>query len=383
MLKKGQGEASKLETVSYVYDESTSSDEREYIRCIEEKLGRTGHHLREEDYPTLASFPDESRISFPDFLDCFVERHKGLCDAMRANGARVLLTGHGGDEVLRSGMDPAPELGDLLAQRRLLDLHSRLQTWSRVLEKPYLQLLWNGAVTLLPRSLQSFTPLNPALKLPPWFDQRFVVIMGLRQLSLGPIDIFGFPLPSSRDQAIGFLSAVRAVSRASYRERGCIEVSHPYLHRPLVEFLQAIPFEQKVRPSGTRSLMRRALRNLLPEKVLNRKTKNGPGEALLRAIAREWSRLRPIFENGRVGAYGYVNTESLLSALERARHGCETNSFALIQTISLEFWLRSLERRRSIVKSDVVHPKLAARLTAVQSEAVLPVRELHVPQAQL
>jgi asparagine synthase (glutamine-hydrolysing) len=44
ILKKGQGEASKLETVSYVYDESTSSDEREYIRCIEEKLGRTASH---------------------------------------------------------------------------------------------------------------------------------------------------------------------------------------------------------------------------------------------------------------------------------------------------------------------------------------------------
>jgi len=95
ILTSGDSEASKLETVSYVYDESTSSDERDFIRCVEEKRGRVGHYLREEDYPPLASFPDDSRVSFPDFLDCFVDRHRALCDAMRADGARVLLTGHG------------------------------------------------------------------------------------------------------------------------------------------------------------------------------------------------------------------------------------------------------------------------------------------------
>jgi asparagine synthase (glutamine-hydrolysing) len=350
ILESCEAEASKIQTVSYIYGESTSSDESDFIRCAEEKRGQVGYYLREEDYPPLASFPNDPRISFPDFLDCFTDRHRGLCEAMSADGARVLLTGHGGDEMLCSGGDPSPELGDLLFQCRLLRLHHSLTTWSKALKRPYFELLWrNGVIPLLPRGAQILCGLKPNLKLPYWFDEKFVARMSLRRRNLGPVDVFGFRLPSGRDQAIGFLSAMRVISRASYRARGCIEVSHPYLHRPLVEFLQAIPFEQRARPSETRSLMRRALRGLLPERILNRKTKRGPDEAFFRAIARGWHKFQPMFENAQSCNRGYLNAEALLVALERAKHGCERYSFALIQTISLEFWLRALERRNSIV----------------------------------
>src|SRR5260370_19080705 len=136
--------------------------------------------------------------------------------------------------------------------------------------------------------------------------------------------------------------------------QGCIEATHPYVHRPLVEFLQAIPFEQKVRPAETRSLMRRALRGSVPEKILKRRSKRGPDEALFRAVAREWPQLQPMFENARCCARGYVNAEALQAALARVRHGCGLFSFALIQTLSLEFWLRALERRTSTAKNTAV-----------------------------
>jgi len=366
IMESGEAEASKLETVSYVYGESSSSDERDFIGYVEEKRGRAGHYLWEEDYPPLASFPDLSELGFPDFLDCFLDRHKGLCEAMRADGARVLLTGHGGDEMLCSNPSPSPEFGDLLVRCRFLSLHRSLQTWSRALKKSYFELLWReGVMPRLPRRMQVECGLKPNFKLPPWFDAQFVDRMKLRERNLGVEDVFGFGLPSGRDQAVGFLSAMRMTSKASYRARGCIEVSHPYLHRPLVEFLQAIPFEQRVRPNEARSLMRRALRGLLPEKVLNRKTKKGPEEALFRATLRGWPRLQPIFENARVSAHGYMNAESLLTALKRARHGCELHSFALVQTISLEFWLRALERRSSVAKSAAAPIGLLAQSTAV------------------
>jgi asparagine synthase (glutamine-hydrolysing) len=109
----------------------------------------------------------------------------------------------------------------------------------------------------------------------------------------------------------------------------------------LVEFIHAIPLQQKIRPGETRSLMRRALKDLLPPKVLNRKTKRGPDEAMLRAIAREWPQLERMFITPRAEAYGYVDVKTLLAGFERARHGQgDTNLFVLI---SLELWLRSLE----------------------------------------
>jgi asparagine synthase (glutamine-hydrolysing) len=378
ILESGAAQASRVETVSYVYDESSSSDERDFIRCVEEKRGRVGYHLSDQEYPPLASFPNASKLGFPDFLDCFISRHRGLCKAMHMDGARVLLTGHGGDEMLCSSTNPSPELGDLVVQRRLLQLHRRLSTWSKALKRPYLDLLWRESIMpLLPTNFQILIKHRPQLELPPWFDHRFISRMNLHKRSLGPVDLFGFQLPSERDQAVGFLSAMRAVSKASYRAQGCIEVSHPYLHRPLVEFLQAIPFEQRVRPGEARSLMRRALSDLLPERILRRKGKKGPEEALFRAVVREWPRLRPLFENARVCAHGYMNAKALQAALQRARHGCEKNSFAVIQTISLEFWLRALEHRSSTAKSTAVVEELRTQ-PAVLSAAARPVCQLRV-----
>jgi asparagine synthetase B (glutamine-hydrolysing) len=170
------------------------------------------------------------------------------------------------------------------------------------------------------------------------------------------------------------------VSKASYRARGRIEVSHPYLHRPLVEFLQAIPFEQRVRPGETRSLMRRGLSDLLPEKILKRKGKKGPTEALFRAVERQWPQLQPIFDEARVCANGYVDAAALQATLKRAMHGCETLSFAVIQTISLEFWLRSLERRSlptrntAVVDERLTQPPAVATATAQAAANTVPNR---------
>ena len=356
-------QGSRLETVSYVYDKSTTCDERKFIQCVEEQRGAAGHHLRDEDHPTLAAFPDESQLSFPDFLDCFVSRHRALCSGMKADGARVLLTGHGGDEMLCSGANPTPHLGDLLVEHRWRDLHRALNDWGKALKRPYLDLLWrDGLRPLLPPRLQLVFGVKPYLTLPPWYEKEFVEKMNMRERYLGSGSQLDFKLPSERDQAVGFQSVMKGVARNSYRARGAIETSHPFLHRPLVEFLQAIPFEQRVRPGETRSLMRRSLKGLLPEKVLNRKSKAGPHEALYRAITRHWPRLRPMFDKPLVCARGYMDAGELHAAFERVRHGCETKAFPILQTISLEFWLRAVENRRSTARNDAALERAITRL---------------------
>lgn len=361
-------QASKVETVSYVYDKSKTSDERKFIQCVEEQRGGAGRHLRDEDYPTLGAFPDESQLSFPDFLDCFVNRHRALCSAMKENGARVLLTGHGGDEMLCSAQNPTPQFGDLLIEHRWRDLHRALNDWSKALKRPYLDLLWrDGLRPLLPPRLQLFCGVKPNFRLPPWFAKEFVEKMNMRERYLVSSNKLDFDLPSARDQAAGFISVMKMISKASYRARGGIETSHPILHRPLVEFLQAIPFEQRVRPGEIRSLMRRSLKGLLPEKVLNRRTKAGPTEALYRAFTRGWPRLRLMFDEPLVCARGYMDAGELKIALERVRHGCEANAFLILQTISLEFWLRAFENQRSLARNNAALGGPTTRLSAGES----------------
>jgi len=146
-----------------------------------------------------------------------------------------------------------------------------------------------------------------------------------------------------------------------------IDVTYPYAHRPLVEFLQAIPLEQLLRPGENRFLMRRMMVGILPDEIAKRRTKGNPREAIFRAIARESDRLRSVFENARVCARGYVDKEPLLTALDRAKHGFESHSAFLVQTITLEFWLRGLENRRSFARNLVVVPKRGSWASVARS----------------
>jgi asparagine synthase (glutamine-hydrolysing) len=345
-IRQGKVQAPRYDTVSYVYDESPTSDESKFIRCVEDRLGRSGIHVRDEDGSLLPPSADNLDIVSPNPILYSFGYHDALRGLMRENGARVLLTGVGGDQVLGSSYDPYPELADLLVLRKPIALHRRLQIWSQTLQKSYASLLWQKTIVpVLPRRLQPVVRRAAMRRVPSWFNPAFVAKMKLRENELSPKDPFGFSLPSAKDQAVSYLAVIKNVAPCHRREMTCLDSSYPFMHRPLIEFLQAIPFEQLLRPGENRSLMRRALRDVLPEKIARRKTKGIPTEGLCRAIAREWRLLRALFSDSRVCAYGFMDSAPLLAAIDRAKNGMELYTGALLTAISLEFWLRALEQR--------------------------------------
>jgi asparagine synthase (glutamine-hydrolysing) len=352
-------QAPRLETVSQVFDECPTSDERKFISLVEQQRGINSHYIFEDEHRMLAPVPSDFNIVTPNPVLLALNYLKGMREAMRENNARVLLSGQGGDELLGSNYSAYPEVADHLRSLNLLLLHRRLRRWSNALKKPYLQLLWKDALfRLLPRRVQTVFKRGGASTLPPWFNPAFIKRANLLERNLGVKDTFGFRLPSERDQSAGFISMVRNLSLGSRSEQTDIDITYPYLHRPLVEFLQAIPVEQLLRPGENRSLMRRAMRGILPDKIAERKTKGNPEEVIARALMREWPRLRPMFENARVCARGYMDQPALLAALDRARHGCEPMSSPLLATVCFELWLRAFDDgdvvrdRRNIVEVD-------------------------------
>ena len=345
-IRNGETQATRFDTVSLVYDESPTSDESTFIDCVEGHLDRTGIRVRDEDCALLPPADGDFDAVSPNPVLCSSGYHAALCRLMQETGARVLLTGVGGDQVFGSSYDPYPLLSDLLIQRKPLALHRDLQLWSQTMSKPYLSLLWHKAIVpVLPQTLQRWCQRDNRKELPSWFNADFVARTKLREQKLSLSDPFGFNLPSEIDRSISYLSVVKSVSPCYRRQLTCLDSSHPFLHRPLIEFLQAIPFEQFLRPGENRSLMRRALRDLLPEKIARRKTKGDPSEGLARAMARESTAIRSLFTDARVCAYGFMDSAPLLTAVDRAKNGLEQYAGALLLTISLEFWLRALEKR--------------------------------------
>lgn len=341
LLAEESAASRQLHTVSFVYERSPTSDERPFIRVVEEQLGQPGLHIGDEHltFPALSAPSPE----IPTYTHCFRRQYDRIGELMRERGARVLLTGFAGDSLFWSEVSAPLELADLLRQGQLFSFMESLRSWRQVQEEPYLQLLWRGGLRpLLPGWARR--RLQPALPLPAWVAPGFASRFGLRERQHDAHGEQGFALPSQRAHH-GFIQSDIDTVSWLYCCNGAtvMDVAHPFLHRPLVEFCMALPLNQLLRGRETRSLHRRALRGLLPEKVARRRSKQGPDEAYYRAFAQQWGRVEELLTDSRVVQRGYVEPARFRATLEQARFGNGTGLVHLLKALALEYWLRALE----------------------------------------
>jgi asparagine synthase (glutamine-hydrolysing) len=352
IVASGEAATSPVETVSYVYDDSPASDERRFIAEVERQRGRAGHHFHEDESVGRYLHLDFGSIVRPNPTYRFTARHDWVRTRMQQTGSRVLLSGIGGDNLLWSGAEVSPELADLLVQQKLTSLHRQLKRWSHATRDSYGSTLWRGAV--LPSLLQvlrsRFTSHSPTSTL---IDRQFATEIDRVGRSADELDAGGFKLPSARAQARMLSSVIRAVASCYYRDRVVTEYRFPFLHRPLVGFLLAIPVGQKLRPGENRSLQRRALRHVLPPAILTRQSKRSSAEALCRTLANNWREVEWLFMKPRVCDYGFVDGVAFAEAAKLIRHGLQNVTGELLAVLSVELWLRALESRSSLSLPEV------------------------------
>jgi asparagine synthase (glutamine-hydrolysing) len=214
-----------------------------------------------------------------------------------------------------------------------------------------LKLLWDS-VTMgtLPKSLWRRLTANSEAHLPPWYSSGFAQRLKLRDRLSGDAGLSGFELPSERDQAMGFLSAVPDVATDTRQEAFFFQPTYPYLHRSLVEFMQAIPPEVRALPGESRRLMRSALKGILPEAILKRRDKGIGAEAFCRNLIREWPMISELLARPQVCLRGYMDLQSLVETFNRARNGLEPRIADLAKTLALELWLRSIQRHNASIR---------------------------------
>jgi len=125
-----------------------------------------------------------------------------------------------------------------------------------------------------------------------------------------------------------------------------LDYTHPFAHRPLVEFLMTVPTDVLCRPGEPRRLMRSAFSDLWPLKLRQRRSKglfNAPWQETLRPLARSLLETQQLHLVER----GIVDRASVRSRLERLCIGLDCNESQLRQIILLEFWLRNRLAGRS------------------------------------
>lgn len=136
-----------------------------------------------------------------------------------------------------------------------------------------------------------------------------------------------------------FLPHVMAQAAADAAGRG-VELRHPLLDHRLLEFAASLPADQSFRGGESKTVVRNALRGLLPEEVVEQRGKVVPSAISRRGLAeREQGKIWPLLRDMRAAELGLVDEERLREGYRDYLAG-DRRSGLFWYAVTLEAWLR-------------------------------------------
>jgi asparagine synthase (glutamine-hydrolysing) len=338
LVKDGQVAASAIQPISFVTLQSPEGDERRYIAEVEARVGRDSLILGVEEHY-------QQRDEALDALTPLAASGVALAGAeqLQQLGGRVVLTGRSGDIIM--GCDPynSSAVSDDIARGDLVSALANIRRWSRAARRPFIEVLWDVVCrTAAPRR---------GLRAGPWTATSVAGgdLLTTRLQRLVERERRWMPEAVRGVRASKVDLAMQLLTDASSSQLNIPETpedlcySHPYTHRPLVEYVLAIPGEELSAPGEMRSLMRRAFAGLVPGRILRRVSKGYYPPSTARNVRALVSSMPPI---GRLQVVerGWIDPERLAAAI--ATLGATgTSGSEVRRVLRLEQWLEARQRR--------------------------------------
>lgn len=342
-----------FETFSIVFDQ-LPCDERFYINEIVQKYGLSSNfsvhekNLRFLDIERMSEFPEMNYLPTLLFL-------APVYSEARRKGIRVMLNGMGGDGLLALGYD---HLTDLMFQGKLRKLFKQIRQDASVSSYSALSLFLNYCVKpLIPK------PIKPGLKAMMKQFRRNPNPSLVKADSLSKIGgkqpFLPRPLPrfATRSQQgmyeflyFGWNVTVASDIRNLFEARFNIEARDPFSDRRMVEFLMAIPEEQRWNDQWPKAVLRRAMVGILPETVRKRMDKAEFSPVIdLELRERQVDKIQNLVQESILVKLEIVDAAGLNSIFEsykQRRGGYEISN--LIGTfVWLELWYRlAIDKKR-------------------------------------
>ena len=344
--RRAEGEAP-LPVYSFHYPSTPAFDERRYVDAM---IAR--HHLD----PVFVDLDD---LHPADGLDGIAQGHGDLSfapgvlkiervyRAARQHGTRVILDGHGGDEVVSHGYG---RLGELARSRRWRTLYRELRGVGPMFGESavilFLQFFAGaGVLGQLGRRLKgpAMPPagalLNPDFARTMAADDRYRSWAGrYREASRTEAAFHRWTLTSPAI-AEGFEALDRIAARAG------VELRFPFFDQRLVRYAIALPSEEKLRDGWSRSILRRAMEGILPPEVQWRRDKVDFTAELSGGLARHHRDLLAEAAADGAGIGRYVDLTRLRrlvgDLVERPGTVRGFDLFAIWRSLFLMLWLKS------------------------------------------
>jgi len=330
-----------LDTLSFYDDSEPDWNERPYFSITEARRGKLGIHI-ETSYanrPLQPSDPSQAAYLLPGADSASIEHETRFQRCVGHKGYRIILSGSGGDEMLGGVPTASPELADYLLAREFKRLLTQTTAWCLASRTPVWQELYSTAKFVVDLYRR---PHLDGKTVAPWITPQLQQMC----LDLSRRDFAGragrglSPSAACNGQSWWFILDTLPHLAPSFLSRQ--EYRYPYLDRDLVDFLFRVPREQLTRPGRRRSLMRRALKDIVPTEILERRRKAFTIRGALAWLAANKEQLEVMFADSCAAQHGFIDPTIFRSSLGSVLQGTDQKwRRAMMKTITLELWLRA------------------------------------------
>jgi len=343
LMRRGAVPATELKGVSFVWQNSLDVP---FIRDVASHCGIECREISTQTIPIISERQVGEVMPEP-----FQPLRKSIATMARQLNAKTILTGQAGDLMMGNWFDDSLQVAKSLRGFRLTQAFSEALAWSKLLRLPVYKIGWQAIQASLPSSLSpsrlytatdgSYAPKSIETSLTPSFRERTELVDSERFS-----DSWKYAPPERRKhfRTLATMLELRQLQIPEPLQH--LDYTHPFAHRPLVEFLMSVPANILCRPGEPRRLMRAAFADYWPAKLRERRSKgvfNTPWQAALRPLAHALAEAKQLH----VVERGFVERDSLKSRLERLSHGLECNEHQLRQIIMLELWLHNRASNQS------------------------------------
>ncbi|MGH9346858.1 MAG: asparagine synthase-related protein [Vicinamibacterales bacterium] len=329
-------------TISWV-DSLGNADETVYVDAVTRRFGLRNERIvddwpwRDDGHPPPLT--QEPSRDYP-----FYARDRLTARIIRDAGGRSLLSGVGPDDYLPQ---TAAHVADLVWRRRAREAIRELYGWTVNTRGSLWQTVFEHVcVPLLTPSFQGCAHVRSS-QVPQWFTRRFATEFTLRQLLASQRSNGkrrGFCYEALVARQLSFVAA----SLGSWLHLPGIELRHPFLHLPLVEFAVSLPYTLRTDSYWSKPVLRAALRSTLPEEVRLRSTKAILTPRICWAFRNERALLSRLLEAPILADLGCVEPRKLMAAVDSVETLSGSDAGFLFTILSLETWL-SVKSGRSTV----------------------------------
>ncbi|MDD2921321.1 MAG: asparagine synthase-related protein [Anaerolineales bacterium] len=295
-----------LTAISYVFDELTDCDERQYINAVKAQWNTRSIQIPCDDaYPYKDWANWRRNPNHPEGNPYRLLKERAY---QRANneGVRVLLTGGFGDHLYDGAED---WMADLIEDGRLMQAaqgfayHVRAFGLRRSLAAKSTRRAARRALDQLPGGKR----LRGKATAAPWLTP--FSIRSMDNQSGAWLD----PAFATKENLLGLIAAQNGTGDTFGASRHAIELRHPYRDRRLVEFALALPAYQFYYRGVHKYILRVAMQGILPEIIRARSQPSSLISLFFRGVEREKNLLEGYFQNPNANWRKFVKADWLSS----------------------------------------------------------------------